>query len=194
MKRPDVIHVSSPGVLVFAGILYAKLLDLPLVVSYHTHVPGAMTLPPCLRASFCVTMTSAFCLLTFLLPAKGNVVLRCLPDQYLSHLLDLGLSGCRLHTSLQIVEGLDHSNVAHHSLLHLDIRCHTCYLSGHAGEFNSQILSMYSAVQCSANSQYPVCRCCIQPGGMDVLKWQHCRRQNGVEVSAAATARASAAA
>ena len=40
MTRPDVIHVSSPGVLVFAGILYAKLLDLPLVVSYHTHVPG----------------------------------------------------------------------------------------------------------------------------------------------------------
>jgi sulfoquinovosyltransferase len=41
MTRPDVIHVSSPGFLVFAGILYAKLLDLPLVVSYHTHVPGA---------------------------------------------------------------------------------------------------------------------------------------------------------
>lgn len=40
MTRPDVIHVSSPGFLVFAGILYAKLLDLPLVVSYHTHVPG----------------------------------------------------------------------------------------------------------------------------------------------------------
>ena len=40
MTRPDVIHVSSPGILVFAGILYAKLLDLPLVVSYHTHVPG----------------------------------------------------------------------------------------------------------------------------------------------------------
>lgn len=42
MTRPDVIHVSSPGVLVFAGILYAKLLDLPLVVSYHTHVPGKL--------------------------------------------------------------------------------------------------------------------------------------------------------
>lgn len=40
MTRPDVIHVSSPGVMVFAGILYAKLLDLPLVVSYHTHIPG----------------------------------------------------------------------------------------------------------------------------------------------------------
>ncbi|KAL3160021.1 hypothetical protein ABBQ38_010407 [Trebouxia sp. C0009 RCD-2024] len=39
MTRPDVIHVSSPGVMVFAGILYAKILDLPLVVSYHTHIP-----------------------------------------------------------------------------------------------------------------------------------------------------------
>ena len=37
--RPDVIHVSSPGMLVFAAILYAKVLAIPLVVSYHTHVP-----------------------------------------------------------------------------------------------------------------------------------------------------------
>lgn len=37
--KPDIIHVSSPGFLVFAAILYAKLLDVPLVVSYHTHVP-----------------------------------------------------------------------------------------------------------------------------------------------------------
>lgn len=37
--RPDVIHVSSPGMLVFAAILYAKLLAIPLVVSYHTHIP-----------------------------------------------------------------------------------------------------------------------------------------------------------
>ena len=46
MTRPDVIHVSSPGVMVFAGILYAKLLDLPLVVSYHTHIPGAPVSSP----------------------------------------------------------------------------------------------------------------------------------------------------
>ncbi|KAK9807085.1 hypothetical protein WJX73_002666 [Symbiochloris irregularis] len=37
--RPDVIHVSSPGLLVFSAILYAKMLAIPLVVSYHTHVP-----------------------------------------------------------------------------------------------------------------------------------------------------------
>ena len=30
-KRPDIIHVSSPGLLVFAAILYAKLLAIPLV-------------------------------------------------------------------------------------------------------------------------------------------------------------------
>ena len=31
--RPDVIHVSSPGMLVFAAILYSKLLAIPLVSS-----------------------------------------------------------------------------------------------------------------------------------------------------------------
>lgn len=38
-KRPDVIHVSTPGVMAFAAILYAKMLSVPLVMSYHTHVP-----------------------------------------------------------------------------------------------------------------------------------------------------------
>ncbi len=38
-QRPDIIHVSTPGILVFAATLYAKLLRIPLVVSYHTHVP-----------------------------------------------------------------------------------------------------------------------------------------------------------
>lgn len=38
-QRPDVIHVSSPGLLVFAAVLYSKLLSIPLVVSYHTHIP-----------------------------------------------------------------------------------------------------------------------------------------------------------
>jgi len=39
MMRPDVIHVSCPGIIVFAAVLYSRLLGLPLVVSYHTHVP-----------------------------------------------------------------------------------------------------------------------------------------------------------
>lgn len=37
-QRPDVIHVSSPGLLVFAATLYAKLLAIPLVVSHS--LPG----------------------------------------------------------------------------------------------------------------------------------------------------------
>jgi len=39
MMRPDVIHVSCPGIIVFAAVLYSRVLGLPLVVSYHTHVP-----------------------------------------------------------------------------------------------------------------------------------------------------------
>ena len=38
-SRPQIIHVSSPGLLVFAATMYAKLLRIPLVVSYHTHIP-----------------------------------------------------------------------------------------------------------------------------------------------------------
>ena len=30
---------ASAGVLVFGAILYARLLSIPLVVSYHTHIP-----------------------------------------------------------------------------------------------------------------------------------------------------------
>lgn len=39
IMRPDVIHVSCPGIIVFAAVLYSRLLGTPLVVSYHTHVP-----------------------------------------------------------------------------------------------------------------------------------------------------------
>ncbi len=37
--RPDLIHVVNPAVLGVAGIYYAKVLNLPLVASYHTHLP-----------------------------------------------------------------------------------------------------------------------------------------------------------
>lgn len=37
--QPDLIHVVNPAVLGLAGIYYAKMLDLPLVASYHTHLP-----------------------------------------------------------------------------------------------------------------------------------------------------------
>jgi glycosyltransferase involved in cell wall biosynthesis len=37
--KPDIIHVVNPAVLGLAGILYAKLHQVPLVASYHTHLP-----------------------------------------------------------------------------------------------------------------------------------------------------------
>ncbi|HEY9831609.1 MAG TPA: glycosyltransferase family 1 protein [Stenomitos sp.] len=37
--RPDVIHVVNPAVLGLGGLYYAKTLQIPLVASYHTHLP-----------------------------------------------------------------------------------------------------------------------------------------------------------
>lgn len=37
--KPDLIHVVNPAVLGLAGIYYSKALDIPLVASYHTHLP-----------------------------------------------------------------------------------------------------------------------------------------------------------
>lgn len=37
--RPDLIHVTSPGFLLFAAIFYARTMKVPLVMSYHTHLP-----------------------------------------------------------------------------------------------------------------------------------------------------------
>ncbi|MBW4460602.1 MAG: glycosyltransferase family 1 protein [Nodosilinea sp. WJT8-NPBG4] len=37
--QPDLVHVVNPAVLGLAGIYYSKTLDLPLVASYHTHLP-----------------------------------------------------------------------------------------------------------------------------------------------------------
>lgn len=41
LKRfnPDIIHAATPGVFVIPAILYSRLLDIPLVISYHTHLP-----------------------------------------------------------------------------------------------------------------------------------------------------------
>eukprot|EP00798_Chlamydomonas_sp_ICE-L_P022218 gene22218-29282_t len=36
--RPDVIHVSTPGIMFLSAFLYAKMLGIPLVLSYHTHI------------------------------------------------------------------------------------------------------------------------------------------------------------
>ena len=37
--QPDLIHVTSPGFFVFAAIFYARVMCIPLVMSYHTHLP-----------------------------------------------------------------------------------------------------------------------------------------------------------
>jgi glycosyltransferase involved in cell wall biosynthesis len=37
--RPDMIHIVNPAVLGLAGLFYAKTLDIPLLASYHTHLP-----------------------------------------------------------------------------------------------------------------------------------------------------------
>lgn len=37
--RPDLVHVVNPAVLGLAGVYYAKTMQIPLVASYHTHLP-----------------------------------------------------------------------------------------------------------------------------------------------------------
>jgi hypothetical protein len=37
--RPQLMHVATPGFFCFAAIIYARLLRIPLVFSYHTHLP-----------------------------------------------------------------------------------------------------------------------------------------------------------
>ncbi|RCJ33996.1 glycosyl transferase [Nostoc punctiforme NIES-2108] len=37
--KPDIIHVVNPAVLGLSGIFYSKILKVPLVASYHTHLP-----------------------------------------------------------------------------------------------------------------------------------------------------------
>lgn len=38
--KPDIIHVTSPGFLLFAAMFYARVMKIPLVMSYHTHLPS----------------------------------------------------------------------------------------------------------------------------------------------------------
>lgn len=37
--KPDIIHVVNPAVLGVGGIYFAKTMNIPLVASYHTHLP-----------------------------------------------------------------------------------------------------------------------------------------------------------
>jgi len=38
-QKPDLLHVTVPGFFAFAALIYARLHRLPLVFSYHTHLP-----------------------------------------------------------------------------------------------------------------------------------------------------------
>uniref|UniRef100_A0A7S4JZT8 Glycosyltransferase subfamily 4-like N-terminal domain-containing protein n=2 Tax=Odontella aurita TaxID=265563 RepID=A0A7S4JZT8_9STRA len=38
--KPDLIHVTSPGFLLYAAVFYARVMRVPLVMSYHTHLPS----------------------------------------------------------------------------------------------------------------------------------------------------------
>jgi len=40
LRKPDLIHVTSPGFMLFAGLFYARTMCIPLVMSYHTHLPS----------------------------------------------------------------------------------------------------------------------------------------------------------
>ena len=37
--KPHVLHVSSPGFMVFGALFCARFLQIPIVMSYHTHLP-----------------------------------------------------------------------------------------------------------------------------------------------------------
>mmetsp|Transcript_6036 Transcript_6036/g.13143 ORF Transcript_6036/g.13143 Transcript_6036/m.13143 type:complete len:538 (-) Transcript_6036:183-1796(-) len=38
--KPDLIHVTSPGFMVMAAMFYSRVMRIPLVISYHTHLPS----------------------------------------------------------------------------------------------------------------------------------------------------------
>lgn len=37
--QPDIVHVVNPAILGLAGLFYGKAMQIPLVASYHTHLP-----------------------------------------------------------------------------------------------------------------------------------------------------------
>ncbi|MGB7413384.1 MAG: glycosyltransferase, partial [Thermosynechococcaceae cyanobacterium] len=37
--KPDLVHIVNPAVLGLAGLFFSKLQNIPLVASYHTHLP-----------------------------------------------------------------------------------------------------------------------------------------------------------
>ncbi|CAN6313315.1 unnamed protein product [Urochloa humidicola] len=38
--KPDIIHATSPGIMVIGALAIAKMISVPMVMSYHTHLPA----------------------------------------------------------------------------------------------------------------------------------------------------------
>jgi len=38
-EKPQVLHISTPGFMVLVAAFYARMMDVPVVMSYHTHLP-----------------------------------------------------------------------------------------------------------------------------------------------------------
>lgn len=66
---PDLIHCSSPGIMLLSAALFARALRRPLVLSYHTHLPAYL---PKYRLGFLV---HAMWMLLRLLHAPAALVL-----------------------------------------------------------------------------------------------------------------------
>lgn len=37
--KPDILHVTTPGFIAIISTVYAKLFQIPLILTYHTHLP-----------------------------------------------------------------------------------------------------------------------------------------------------------
>ncbi len=58
---PDVIHLTTPGFLIFSTLLYARLLRKALLLSYHTHVSTGLFLVSVLHGSHSISdLTTSF--------------------------------------------------------------------------------------------------------------------------------------
>ena len=38
-NKPEIVHISTPGFIVLLAAIYARALNVPIVMSYHTHLP-----------------------------------------------------------------------------------------------------------------------------------------------------------
>ncbi|KAL6907586.1 hypothetical protein ACP4OV_002625 [Aristida adscensionis] len=38
--KPDIIHATSPGIMIFGALAIAKMISVPILMSYHTHLPA----------------------------------------------------------------------------------------------------------------------------------------------------------